>query len=279
MAVTEKPVVNSLWIGDKLSSLEVLTIKSFQANGYKFKLWVYGDVANIPENTIVENAGKIIPQNDVFNYTSSNKYGHGKGSFAGFSDIFRYKLLYEEGGIWSDMDITCIKPLRHDTDYIFRYHKQLGMVGNFMQCPKGSELMKWCYERAAAEVKSDNQDWLLPIKILNEGVVKYNLSNFIGDFSNSDEFPLVSRLIRSSYRIDDSWYIIHWLNEEFRRLGINKDRVVKNSSLDQLYIRFGVKVEPFEGVQLYKTKFKLSRVNYLWVNLISRLKWFSGMNF
>lgn len=272
MTASDKPIVNSLWIGNRLSPLEVLTIKSFQANGYKFRLWVYDLVENIPESTIVADAGKIIPHKEVFNYTSANKYGHGKGSYAGFSDIFRYKLLYEEGGIWSDMDITCIKPLRHDTDYIFRYHKQLGVVGNFMQCPKGSELMKWCYDRAANEVKSDNQDWLLPIRILNEGVVKYGLHGYIQRFSNEDSFPVILKMLRNNQQIPDEWHIIHWMNEEFRRMGYRKDHVREKCTLAHFYTKYGIPFTQMDKMS-FKESFNFTKVYYTWVNLKARFVW------
>ena len=72
--------IHGLWIGSKLSSIELLCINSFIANGHKFHLWVYEDLENIlPEAVILEDASKIIPKEEVFYYKNSNQYGHGKG--------------------------------------------------------------------------------------------------------------------------------------------------------------------------------------------------------
>ena len=37
-------IVNGLWIGNRLSKLELLTICSFLANGHDFHLWTYSDI-------------------------------------------------------------------------------------------------------------------------------------------------------------------------------------------------------------------------------------------
>lgn len=273
----KKPIINSLWIGDRLSPLEILTIKSFQHHGYTFRLWIYEDVVNVPEHVLISNAGEIIQSGDVFSYTKANKYGHGKGSFAGFSDIFRYKLLYEHGGIWVDMDMTCLKPMNHNVEYIFRYHKQLGIVGNYIQCPPKSELMLWCYNRAIQEVKSDNTDWLLPIRILNEGVNQFNLSGYVQKFSNEDEFPLIQKMLKTNYKINNEWFVIHWMNEEFRRLNLNKWRVLEGSTLESMYKIFEINIIRFSKKEKLITLIKLNRIYYLCLNIISRFKWISNL--
>ncbi len=51
MSVDNK-IVQGLWIGNKLSLLEQLSLKSFMANGHEYHLYIYDDVENIPEGTI-----------------------------------------------------------------------------------------------------------------------------------------------------------------------------------------------------------------------------------
>ena len=53
------------------------------------------------------DANAVLPESDVFAYGS----GPAKGSFAAFSDLFRFRMLAEHGGIWSDADMLCLKPL------------------------------------------------------------------------------------------------------------------------------------------------------------------------
>ena len=107
-----QPIVHGLWIGDWLGPMQLLTIKSFMAHGYDFHLWAYNqNVAPLPAGVELKDAGELIPENQVFKYPPNGPLdvSFGTGSYAGFSDIFRYKVLYEHGGWYTDMDVTCLK--------------------------------------------------------------------------------------------------------------------------------------------------------------------------
>jgi len=227
--------VNGLWIGDTLSAIELLTLASFINNGHKFRLWVYRELKTvIPTGVELMYAGDIIPEERIFRYRNTDQFGHGKGSLGGFSDIFRYKLLYEHGGWWSDMDVTCLKPLDFDTPYAFRPHHDIPVDGNIIKCPAGSTLMRYCYERALSEVDENNRDWHLPILILNEGLAKFGLSEYIYDFANQESWFENLKMIVSTPPITDNWRVIHWINEEWRRSGIDKNFSAKSSLLRNL---------------------------------------------
>src|SRR5690242_14854394 len=131
-------IVNALWIGNKLSKLELLTISSFIANGHDFHLWTYSDIVTpLPSRVTIRRADDILPRRAVFRSIGAGlETGVGNGSFAAFSDLFRYKLLYETGGYWTDMDMTCLKSLDFSEPYVFRSHR-VGVVGNLVKCPPG----------------------------------------------------------------------------------------------------------------------------------------------
>ena len=59
-----KPEVQSLWVGNRLSRMEHYSIKSFLNLGYKFVLYTYEPVANVPKGTIVKNGNTIIPKKE-----------------------------------------------------------------------------------------------------------------------------------------------------------------------------------------------------------------------
>jgi hypothetical protein len=232
--------INSLWIGKTLSKLELLTIHSFLTLGYRFRLWLYEPLHTpLPEGIIIGDANEIVPREKVFSYRNKNKYGHGKGSYAGFSDIFRYKLLYEKGGWWVDMDVTCLKALDFDQPYFFRSHHDLKVVGNVMKCPKHSALMKLCYEEAIETVTEDNTDWHKPINILNENIAKLDLERYIKyDVSNEDMWDITSRYIWTDAAIPEHWYFLHWQNEEWRMKKVNRDQFFFRSALAELMRKF-----------------------------------------
>ncbi|MCF8323269.1 MAG: hypothetical protein K9I26_09045, partial [Flavobacterium sp.] len=104
------PIIQSLWIGDTLSLNEQLCITSFLFHGHEFHLYTYGTIKNVPDDTIIKDANRIIPSDKIFKYR--------KGSYAGFADWFRYKLLFEKGGFWVDTDVICMKPFLFDSNII-----------------------------------------------------------------------------------------------------------------------------------------------------------------
>jgi hypothetical protein len=252
-------IVNGLWIGKSLARLELLTMKSFMSNGHEFQLWVYDELeTKLPEGVKVMDANSIVPADKIFRYKYADQFGHGKGSLAGFSDIFRYKLLHEYGGWWVDMDVTCLKPLNFDAPYVFRPHHDMPVVGNVMKCPKGSELMKYCFDRASVEVDENNRDWHLPIQILNDGIEKFGLSEYIINITNPESWYENRKLILKNVELPEQWYAIHWINEEWRRNGINKNYSGKNSVLRQLFLKHDLPPGNLSVTKRLITSYRLS---------------------
>ncbi|MCC6182151.1 MAG: hypothetical protein IT237_09970 [Bacteroidia bacterium] len=268
-------VVHGLWVKGQLSALELLTIKSFMHHGFHFVLWSYEkERLQIPENCEQRIASEIIAEEQVFYYTNQNKFGHGKGSYAGFSDVFRYKLLYEYGGIWTDMDMTCLQKFSIKSDYYFRFHATVGAVGNLMKCPKHAPIMQWCYEQSIQEVQADNTDWMLPIKILNKGIKQFGLKQYIFKQSNDDSFPLILKYLTSNKKIDTNWIVFHWMNEEWRSNGISKHAMIAGSRIVILMEQYNIKIQKIVGRDRIKTIIKFSRMNYVFKQLYARVKWY-----
>jgi hypothetical protein len=255
--------VNALWIGETLSPTELLTIKSFIDNGHEFVLWAYDKIETpLPEGTILCDGNDIFPRKNVFCYKYSNQFGHGKGSYAGFSDIFRYKLLYLKGGWWTDMDVTCLKSLDFEDDYVFRTHHSLPLVGNIMKCPAQSPLMKNCFEEAVKKVDENNCDWHLPIQILADNVFKLGLNKHIREFSNHDSWNLIRKLLKTNPELPDSWYVVHWVNEEWRRNHISKQYFVFKSLIYRLLKKHKIEVKKASFLKAILIRFKLTRFAY-----------------
>lgn len=267
-------IINGLWIGNKLSALEQLCILSFIQNGHIFQLWTYSIIDNIPEGTIIKNANDIIDSKDIFSYVYTNKFGHGKGSYAGFSDIFRYKLLYTHGGWWTDMDVTCLKPLTFESEYVFRKNGKKGIVGNIMKCPANSNLMKYCYDRAVNEMDANNTEWLLPVNILNDGINSFNLNSFEIEFTNEDSWPLVTSFILSSEKINSDWFAFHWMNEEWRRFQINKNAYIPSSTIENLMTGLHISHEILNETSTRIVKRTLGKWNYRIINIKARANWY-----
>src|SRR6478736_5289132 len=104
-------IIQGLWIGEELSAMERMCIHSFLSHGHEFHLFVYANVENIPAGTIVKDGEEILSASSIFRYRDN-------GSYAGFSNFFRYELLWQRGGWWVDLDTICLRPFRFEDEYV-----------------------------------------------------------------------------------------------------------------------------------------------------------------
>src|ERR1700686_5215359 len=105
-------IIQGLWIGSELSTLEQLSIASFLQNGHEYHLYVYDLPKHVPVGTVVRNANEILPSSSIFQYREYQSY-------AGFANFFRYKLLLERGGWWVDSDTVCPKQFNFPEEHVF----------------------------------------------------------------------------------------------------------------------------------------------------------------
>jgi len=261
----DNKIIHGMWFGPRLSRLELLTLHSFTHYGHDFHLWAYDDLTrhDLPKGVVLRDAEEIISRKDVFSKSSRDREtGVGRNSFAApFSDLFRYKLLLKHGGIWVDMDVTCLRPFAFSGEYAFRPHR-IGVIGSILKSPPASPLMRRVYWETARSVGPES-DYLLPNRILTKHVHNMGLNGFIvQDLSNPDHFmEYVRPLIEGPAEIPQEWYAIHWINEMWRTLGEDEgnyrgqrlldyvpDKEVScpHSVLWELYRKYGL-IDRWEG--------------------------------
>jgi hypothetical protein len=135
-------VVQSLWIGSRLSAMERLCISSFLRNGHAFHLYAYEEIEGVPLGATVLDGNRILPASRIFTYKEHQSY-------AGFANFFRYKLLLEQGGWWVDADMVCLKPFDFPAEYVFSSEgvngRQLVNVGA-LKVPPGSAVMQYAWD-------------------------------------------------------------------------------------------------------------------------------------
>ena len=104
-AMDDNRIIQSLWVGGRLSALERLCVLSYCAHGHEFHLYHYDELQNVPQvgGLRLIDGGEILPRAAVFR--------HHSGSLAYFADQFRFELLRQRGGWWADMDTVCVRPL------------------------------------------------------------------------------------------------------------------------------------------------------------------------
>ncbi len=109
---TTLPVCNALWIGGDLGGIGAACLASFVRQGHRVVLFCYDPPRDAPPGVALADAAKVIPRKHIFRH-------YERGSYAVFSDMFRYRLLQATDGIWIDTDLYCVRPIRPSSPYVF----------------------------------------------------------------------------------------------------------------------------------------------------------------
>lgn len=225
--------VQMLWIGSRLSALERLSIASFLANGHRVDLYAYAPVEGVPAGTTLCDAREIFPESEVFTYQD----GFGKGSPAAFANQFRYKLLLERGGLWSDTDMVCLRPLDFlsDLPYLIATQRMPPATGEsapnlrlnvcIMKTPAASPAIRDCLEECL-EADRVTLKWgvtgpdLATRAFVAHGLLRYAV---VPDTFCSIDFWKVRSLVAAPLREQPGWFAIHLWNEMWRASHLDKD--------------------------------------------------------
>ena len=125
----------SFWYGKSLPQYQQLALKSFVDHGHVFHLYTY-DELEAPAGVEIRDAQMILPRDRIFFY----KRGEGLGNVAGFSDLFRFRLLHERGGWWVDTDVICLSDQIPEPDIYLGWQDHRLVGSAIMRLPKGSAL-------------------------------------------------------------------------------------------------------------------------------------------
>jgi hypothetical protein len=237
-------VVHGLWIGESLSILEKLCITSFLRNGYTFNLYTFQPM-DVPEGCNLCDAREIITE--VFTYQN--------GSYAAVSNIFRLKVLYKYGGLYTDLDMICLKPMEINQKYIIPQEYTItGEIpwSGMIYCkekndPIIGELIRLA-ESKIDEIKTGKMKWGLGEFIVTNFVDlvgnKYLMpaKNFVSCDFNSWKNILDPKIPikRGTKKLEECHYFIHCWNEMWRKNGIDKNTEVgkEGSIYNQLIKRY-----------------------------------------
>lgn len=130
------PVIQMFWHGAPLSRVERLSITSFLQNGHPVHLYVYEEPAGVPAGTQVLEAEKILSSKLLFRHRRTQ-------SLALFADWFRYRLLFERGGIWADVDMVCLAPFDYPSPFVFGWQDDQHINNAVLGLPPGDPLASW----------------------------------------------------------------------------------------------------------------------------------------
>lgn len=235
--------------------MERLCISSFLTNGHPFHLYVYDDMDNVPEGALLKDASELISPDRIFRYRE-------RQSYAGFANLFRYKLLLEKGGYWVDTDVVCLSKLDRDSDYAFASSREpkspgfgpgISKVQNFLiKAPAGAEIMDYCYTEASKRNPAELNWGDTGARLLRPAIKKFGLESHI---EKADTFSPIhwrnwDRFINGSFHLVwreklrfalSGTKTLHLWNEMWRLNGADKDGgFPRNCIYEQLKRRYAL---------------------------------------
>ncbi len=130
------PIIHALWIGEKLGAISRCCLHSFVMRGHEVHLHTYADIVDVPEGVKLVDANKIISKDQIIKHKET-------GSYALFSDIFRYELMRKVDGVYVDCDVYCLKPISiPEHGYLLGFEDDEWINGAILRIPKESDLLK-----------------------------------------------------------------------------------------------------------------------------------------
>lgn len=234
--------IQSLWIGPTLSAMERLSIRSFLTHGYSFHLYAYEAVTGVPEGAEVRCGTEILPREKIFCY----RRGHGKGSPSAFSNMFRYKLLLEKGGWWTDLDSVCLRRLDFADAHVAGYEREPNgtthLAVGLLKAPAGSPLMERCWTRCRT-MNQNRIRWgqmgprLYATAVRDTGM---NVCALAPDAFYPIDYWSVDQLV-APRDLPGQSHSIHLWNSQWKKAGLDPDANYEpNSIYERLKRRFGV---------------------------------------
>ena len=213
-------IVQSVWIGSALPPLQQLSIRSFLAEGHEYHLYTYDNVAEVPDGATICDGSEILPRDAIFCY----QHGFGQGSYSAFSNLFRYKLIFERGGWWVDTDVVCLRMFQFDDSFVFATENDDDGTVNCatcaFKCPAGASVLEYCID----VVLSRNKDTLrwgeIGPQLFSAAVRRYGLTAHCTpvEIFNPVDFVDFSSLVAPGFdmtRLAQS-YAVHFWNQMWK---------------------------------------------------------------
>lgn len=235
-------VFNTFWHGRRLMPLEIACMRSFIDHGHRLRVFTYDDF-ELPKGVENIDARRILPLDRFFLFS---------GSPSAFTNIFRYKLLFQEGGWWVDADVLCRKADMPNCDYYWAEQQPGSVNGAILKFPQGDALCRRLLELSEQRARNLSYWGQLGPVLLTEVLQDSRPARHAG--CADDAYPI--RWLETHFfwlpefaasvqsRIDGSTFVHFW-QAMFGFMGLDIERwPPKGSFLDTLYTSHGFAAMP-----------------------------------
>ncbi|MFG5124521.1 glycosyltransferase [Campylobacter lari] len=254
-----KQEISSFWYTPKgyksIGLMELLSIKSFIDNGYKFILYTY----NI-DDKIFKKLDELFDDfelkdaNEIVSFRNYFKDDRGAG-VAAFSDYFRFNLLYLKGGVWVDLDMICLNYIDLNEKYIFTQevdedNTKSRITTSFLKFPKNSDFGKSLIQETEKIINKRKQiPWgIIGPWFLADHVKKCGLENFAWDYKRTCQISWCNakNFLDNNTSIDTNQPFLHLFSEMWRLNNMEKNtfhqmgvygQLLKKHEIEKLYMQ------------------------------------------
>lgn len=160
----------TLWVGNSLGPYEQLCLSSFVHHGYSISVYSYDDTLSLPDGVHLKDANLVVPREQVFDNPAK------PGSFALFSNIFRYRLFRGSSEIWVDTDVFALRPGFSPSTFVWGFEDPLKVNGAVLKVPGDSSVLDFFEETAKYRAQSGPIKWGdAGPNLVTEGIDRFNL--------------------------------------------------------------------------------------------------------
>ena len=126
--------IHSLWIGERLSWIERVSIYSWLEHGHRVTLWCFDPIEGVPNGVSIADAATILPKTSIIRHRQTQ-------SVSLFSNRFRYHLLKRMPATWLDSDMVLLRPLNDASPYLFGWEMATRIGTAVLRLPPESAVL------------------------------------------------------------------------------------------------------------------------------------------
>ena len=257
--------ISSFHDGRPLNLWERGCLQSFADHGHLISLYSYA-APDLPAGVRAADASEIIPKTEFDAFIAAFP-----GAYAQFSDLFRYELLFRQGGWWVDTDVICLSPTLPDPHFFIARKKGERINNAIMAFSPGHEFMAAAVKfarKASRKARSSRRVFLGP-DLVSRLVKERGLLHATAERSvcypfhqqHVFDFVMPERKTHVEETLANSPFV-HLFQENFRQVGFPHDilpprgsylaeKLVEHGAVSSIYLE-SERCRAFEQAELQR---------------------------
>ena len=236
VCMNDKIKFGSLWVGNPMSMIQKISLASFVYHKHDIVLYVYDMNMSVPIGIKKADANEIIPESEIF---------LDNGSYAAFSDVFRYRMIKKTGLAWVDADTTCLSPDWDSLGDTYACLENNTVVGGVLSLPQESPALNYLIKKSTQFDKTKIKWTDVGPELVDKTFRSYDLMQYVHPmevfcgihWSQWEKLwdPKYTKEIKLLEKTSKSISVYHSMTT---RGGIDKNYIPSKSAMEYFYNKF-----------------------------------------